>query len=470
MTNWIIQALRARKNAKLGCLGFFFLVCTPIFTSQAFANVGETFGFGSRTAALGGAGVAWGTGSFAAYYNPAALALPSEKRLLLDWGLVAMRPHFRPIQNIVTQNNYNSDSQSNGNVDQNYKDTFGQSLGLSYRLLPGFGNLTVGIVTFMPIDQTAYMDTGESYIPEYILYRSRTQRPQVEVGLGLDLGHGFYFGGGLHTAFSLTSNASIFINANKNGTSSMRFIASLKPKLAPYFGLLYAPGEKEQKPLSLGAVLRLPVASDNSMNVNTGVSLLGNLSALDINFNATSALYYDPMALELGASWQHSSRARLYGQLEYQVWRLYQTPALVIDQPQSTVVISPGSVPSPNYVNILVPRVGEELNLSEFVTVRLGYAYRPSIMSGLPTDVGNFLDPPKHMLNVGLGLNYESFLGFATPSRLDFHFSYQYLLVQHVVKTPGNEIGAMTDSKIGAPGYDAGGYLVGGGATLSLAL
>src|SRR4051794_27398696 len=86
-------------------------------STDASANVGEAYGFGSRTAALGGAGVAWGTDAFATYFNPAQLALPSDKRLQLGYGQIYMQPNFTPIRGVVTQNTFISDSQQTGDVD-----------------------------------------------------------------------------------------------------------------------------------------------------------------------------------------------------------------------------------------------------------------------------------------------------------------------------------------------------------------
>jgi len=117
----------------------------------------------------------------------------------------------------------------------------------------------------------------------------------------------------------------------------------------------------------------------------------------------------------------------------------------------------------------VVPRFGEEVLLSETATVRVGYAYRPSILKGVSNGEGNYLDPPKHMINLGLGLIYRHFMGFEVQNHVDFHFSYQYLELQHIVKTAGNETGNASDPKIGTPGYDAGGNLLGGGVSLSLA-
>ncbi len=452
------------------------------FSTFGHANVGEFVGFGSRVAGLAGAGVAGNAGAFSAYHNPAELGVETDQRLLFSWGFVFVQPTFRPITNVVTQNLFNSDGVNQGNVDTSYRSTLGQEIGISYRLIPDFYNFTFGLVTFLPLDAVAFMDTGEAYIPEYFMYRARTQRPQVEAAMGMDLGKGFHLGGGLHFGFSLTGNASAFINTQSGTASSMRFATSLKPKAAPYFGLLYASPEHSDS-FGMGLVFRLPVASDNTMVLNSAARVFGDFAAVDFNFTALSTLFYDPMALELGGAWKHSSWGKAYAQVDYQVWSAFTPPAMLIQQPQTTnckdnsathpcntVKISAGRIPQYRYYDVVVPRFGEEIALSDGAIFRMGYAYRSSIFGGeVSNGEGNYLDPAKHMFNLGLGLKFNHFLAFAIQNYLDFHFSYQYLVLQHIVKTPGNETGNMSDSKIGSPGYDAGGSLLGGGVSLSLA-
>jgi len=102
------------------------------------------------------------------------------------------------------------------------------------------------------------------------------------------------------------------------------------------------------------------------------------------------------------------------------------------------------------------------------MTLRLGYAYRPSIMANLP-DVGNYLDPPKHMLTAGLGWKFRSLLGFAIPTQLDIHGAYHVLVTQLIVKSLNDEFG-YAGYKIGFPSYSAGGAVFGGGVSVTLAL
>ena len=120
------------------------LLCSLVSNLTAHANVGEAFGFGARTAALGGAGASFGYGGFAAYHNPAGLPFGGEKRLILDVGVMAMVPMFLPIRDIVVENAYVSDKVTRSDVDNDYRSAIGQQLGLVYRLFPEALNFTFG--------------------------------------------------------------------------------------------------------------------------------------------------------------------------------------------------------------------------------------------------------------------------------------------------------------------------------------
>src|SRR5262249_17207292 len=162
---------------------------------------------------------------------------------------------------------------------------------------------------------------------------------------------------------------------------------------------------------------------------------------------------------------------------DYQFWSKYQTPALNIVDPAVTncsgtscaggVKISPGQVPLPSFKNVLIPRIGEELRVGS-KTFRIGYARRPSMIDGLPEGIGNYLDLGVNEFNAGVGFHFGHFLGYDAPCTLDMHLSYDRLDSSHVTKTAGDESGG-SGPKIGSPGYDVGGELYGGGASLTIA-
>ena len=483
----MIRPTRWRTAATSALAAVLTSLAIQFTTLPCYANVGETYGFGARSSALGGAVVAGGGDAYSAYYNPGALGQEQvdSQRFKLSWGVLYMQPNFAPIEGVVKENSFNSDrmagSPNIGDVDTSYRATFGQVIGLSYRVLPEIRNLTVGLVTYFPLQQLAYMDTGEAYLPEYVLYRARTQRPQFEVGMGAEAFQGLSIGAGLHVAYTLTSNAPLFINTGDRTTSAMRFTSSLKPKASPYFGMHWIP-QTESKSLTFGGVLRLPVSFDNQMTLTSGARVFGKSAAIDFNFLAASALYYDPLALEVGSTWQVTRKIRLFAQMDYQFWSAFEVPALQIQQPQdigagpNMPVISAAALPFYQFSNTVIPRVGQELALGQSSLFRLGYAYQPSFLDGTPGDAGNYLDPPAHVFNVGFNFKFAKFLGIQTPADLDMNLSYMHLAQQTVVKSVGNERGVLNDPKIGSTypnlqsGYQAGGNVLGGGISLSLAI
>ena len=112
--------------------------------------------------------------------------------------------------------------------------------------------------------------------------------------------------------------------------------------------------------------------------------------------------------------------------------------------------------------DIVTPRVAHEFQVGSNSTLRVGYAYRPGVTDAPDTGPGNYVDPSKHIFNLGVGFAFRHFMGKEVATRLDFNASYHQLVEQKVTKTQANEIGA--------PGYTVGGKIYGGGISLSLEL
>lgn len=441
------------------------LLCLSLLLGpSANANIAEMFGFGSRMSALAGATLSGSSDGFASYTNPATLGWNSDKKLMLSWGMLFMSPSFLPINDITTTNDFASGTASptTGSADTEYRSTWGQALGVSYQILES-KKLTLGFTAYLPLDSVAFFDTGEAFSPEYVLYRCRTQRPQFTLGVGGDLASNLSLGMGIHLGVTQTANANVLLRTS-TGPSSMRLTTSLKTKASPYFGLFYKPSDFVQ----WGAVIRLPLSTDSNMVMGAGAKVLGTVP-LDFKLQSSAAVYYDPLTVELGGSFKPLPLWRVSLQADFQRWSTFSPPVLRVENIPGGVEIQNSQNPQFAYKNIWVPRIGNEWSV-ERTTWRLGYAYRPSMFDGLPTEAGNYLDPPKHMFNVGIGYRFERFLHFDTPINVDAHLSYHQLVTQSITKSPGDETGNGASSKIGAPGYSAGGKIYGGGVSLSLNL
>ncbi len=471
--------------AKTGGVKFKKLTLLPALVSLAFAlsaraDIGA-YGFGSQTAALAGAGTAWGSGAYSAFSNPAALPDATGKKLRLSYGWLFMDPRFTPITNVITENEFTSDAERTGDVRDDYRSILGQAIGAAALLAPDWHQLSAGITIFTPFDPLGAIDTGEAYIPEYVLYRSRTQRPLIEAALAAKFGSQLSVGVGLHIGYAITANGTAMLQTEDDTISTMRVSASLKPKTSPNLSWLLVSQLPQNEPgaWTFGQVLRLPHDAKAKLVFNSSARAFGNLAALDLNFGASSALFYDPLMLETGFSWRHSPRGRLILQADFQNWTRFERPALEVDalegscenedETSCSSLVNPTIFPALALRNLWIPRIAEEITW-EKATLRLGYAYRPSMFSAVPNGAGNYLDPAKHSATIGWGWKFESFLGWNAPATLDLHGAYQHLVAQQITKTPGDEAGTAGKNKIGSPGYTAGGRLWGGGATLTLEL
>ncbi len=443
--------------------------------TSAQANIGPTFGFGPHAASLAGATVASPQLGFASAINPAGLETPDSQRLHFSTGAIFMHPEFEPITGVVIENNYVSDKTPPryGEVDTNYRDTLGQLLGLSYVLDPESWRWTLGVTAFVPTDSIAALDSGEAFQPEYVLHRSRTQRPQVDFGFSARPSASWSIGFGLRLAYSISGTGSLMVQTNSSQPSSLRLSSSLKPKWVPFFGLNFLASEGTR----LGLVIRAPYKSQQTLNLRSGARLLGTLPALDINLAASAPIFYDPLSIELGWTQDLSAiGAKLYLQVDYEAWSRYRPPALAIDSTETAncsgsacsggVVVSGSKNPSAAFKDLWVPRIGIELT-SLPLTPRVGYSYRGSILKALPSGSGNLLDPPRHIFAGGLTVPFEHFLHLPVAWSLDLAAQYHWLTHQTVTKTSGNEGGSLSDSKIGAPGYSAGGHILGGSIAMN---
>lgn len=470
------------------------LLVTLSMVTQAQANVAETLGFGARASGLGGASLADGSEAYTSYANPAGLATLDSKSMYVSYGVVFVQPAFTAIKGVQTQNYYVADQNTVSDVDNTYEPTLGQLIGVKLHPFAdhAFWNASGGIAAFVPIQHFAYMNTGEAFVPEYVLFRSRTQRPQIEAGFALSPFDGFSFGAGLHLGFSLNSKAVIFLQNNTQLPSSMRFESRITPLLSPYFGIQFnesGVSDVRERKWSAGAVVRLPQSSANNMELVSTAAALGSSTAITIRAQADSILFYDPLAVELGGSFKILPAVRLNGQIDYQNWEPAKFPAINISQVQGahgedpasrvTVPISPTANPVQRTHAIFVPRVGVEVDATSALQLRAGYFYRSSIFNTPSTGAGNLIDPSRHGITAGAGVKGEQLLGKDIPWHVDVALTFQPIVPQTVVKTAGDELGRevvsrggsdIATGKIGSPGYGIGGCLWGGAVSVSIDL
>ena len=453
-------------------LAFYFF--SP---ALALAAIGTGIGFSAKGSSLGGMSSNLERDGLSAFYNPAQMSQPrnghskrqpSEKaspetqsgNIQFTWGFIFMEPQFKAIPGpVVTQNTTNGDAVVSGSVDTDYPTVIGQAIGLNYRnknhaLKPSFG-----LVIYLPIDRFALIDSGEPFLPDYVLYRSRLQKPEFHFGAGLQLKPQWRLGAGVQLGAGLNAKTDVFLQPDSSKSSSMRIAASLKTKASPYFGT-----QIELTPaITSGLTFRLPLSNPQTLQVRASGRVIGDLSALDFSFQSLSTAYYEPMQVEWGNTIALPNDSKLHLQLDYQAWSRYESPNLEIDTTNTSncapncggLVFASSKYPSFTTKDVFVPRVGLELGM-----FRVGYAYESSIFSDPPV-THNLLDPSRHRISAGYGFHGSDFIGTFMAWTLDFSATYSVLESYSVQKS---------GDAIGAPGFDVGGNLFGGGVSLNLSL
>jgi hypothetical protein len=430
--------------------------------SSALADTGQMFGFGNRASAMTGHSAAAGFEALSAYSNPAGLARSSDKKLMFAYSTLWMKPQFKSISNVVVENQFVSDQTRSGSAPTSYRTAFGNTFGLALKLAPEWYGLSAGFVLYSPLENTSTLDTGETYLPEYVLHRARAHRPQFHAGLGAQISAQWFLGLGMRIGYSTTSRSTFFLKTTSGEPTTMRFESTIQPRGGFTVGVQHT-----SESLQGGMLLRLPLRYPTTFSIDSTAEALGGLGGLDFNLAASTPLYYDPLSLEIGGTWGRSGALQLEAQIAWERWSDFEMPTIQIQNSTTRqgVLISGSRLPNYALRDLVVPRFGVDVPLGT-LRLRGGYSYRASIFESLPTQAGNALDPPQHRVGLGVGIP----LSLSAPAELHLFLQGQFLASQNIVKSAGDEGGNLSDSKIGAPGYTAGGTVLGGGVGVTVNL
>jgi len=428
---------------------------------QAYASTGEMYGYGSRASALGNTILGGSTESFATFYNPAANS--SRSGLNISLGVSYAHPRFISINNVTIANSAVASDTGDrlGPVDTTaYLDHLGQALGISFNLGEKLKNLSLGVTGFLPVMRLAYLDTGEPFLPEYFNYRSRTQRPQIYTSLSATPVKDFHVASGIAFSTNIASTAALTPSAAARSVSHARFSTTIKPGAAPYFSAFF-----KKTTFEAASTIRLPNRYRISIDTNANARVLGTAGDLPVVVNLSSALYYDPFEVDLGFGINLTGGARFIMEADWLNYKAYESPSLTVIDRGSVAKFQNSVNNLPQMRNIIVPKVGYEQSIG-MITSRLGYFFRQSPIKS-NSGPGNLVDPTKHVFTAGLGTDLKTLKLTDKSIALDLHFQYHWLVKQRVNKDPGNEAGTAEQTKVGAPGYDIGGNIYGGGFSLS---
>lgn len=460
------------RSARLALVAAFTFAAAALAPASARAHVPDTYGFGSRSTAMGGAAAADVTDASAAYYNPAGLVGATGVSLSVGYLYASNRLEM------------------NGR-DNNVGPAHGIVGGI---VAPGdlFGVLpfAFGLATYLPDDGLSRIKALRQETPRWELYDDRlsilflTAAIAVRPFSFLEIGGGVAFLAATRGRFAVSGRADVLhpydsqlrheVDADLTSVRYPQLGARVKISDLGFVGLSYR-GETKL-PLSLDADL------DGVVDfAGIDIPLLYELESRTIDA-------FLPQQVVVGLSFQKVRGVTFNVDVTWVNWGAYESPTarttshLEVEPPPGVPLELPADpkpttpIP-PSFEDRFVPRLGVEYVWSAAgaprrlpgetkdrraveVPIRAGYVYERSPVPP-QSGVTNFADADRHTMSLGVGVALNAVTAIVPGAlRLDLHGQISILPERTMTKkSPADFVG----------GYTAGGSMMNFGATLSAA-
>lgn len=392
---------RAARTTALA-LAAAALCALALPASPARASLWDTFGFGARATALGGATAAHATDYDAVYYNPAGLLNRKVAHFGLGLGLVAPRLSVHrafgqdEVQPLIPGHNV------------------GFHLGASTSIGGVFKEkLALGFVLFHPIVNFTRIESIDPAIPHFYRYQNLPDKLIVAFALAGEPVWWLRLGVGIQVLASLSGNVTGAVSLTENRFTRQTIDVAVDVVGAPTAGLALGPfsgfrfGATWRSPLSLS--YRLPIEF-----------LIEEVGVLRVLIDGTSL--YTPGQLALGLSWASSEPGEegLTAEvgLTWERWHKAPPEAAIFELSVDDSVIRAGEHEPQDLIraegpalplgarDTVTPRAGLEWRPSAMWAVRGGWAWRPT---PIPRQIyqTNSLDSTAHIVSLGAGLAFR---------------------------------------------------------------
>lgn len=432
---------RVRMAAPRRLLALAAALLAGAFAPEASASPEDVFGFGPRTMALGGAGAALGRGFEAVWGNPALLSTARSKELTV--GFLGAVFDLRAPERLPY------DALSGSFIGAVLPVPFGGAL--RDRVALGFG-------FFTPFDLVV---RGRILYPEtkQFLLADRTESVAVQVGLGIDIGHGVRIGGGFAALAALTG--SVLVGTDASGRIGTVVEDTLVASYGPIAGASY-----ERGAYRVGLTFRGELVG--RFNVVINVRDLGQIVVPPLNIAGIAQ--YDPLQLALEVARVRGPWRVAVG-ATYKRWSAYPGPAeATVQCPEVDPATgeplddcAAPAPPSPEYTDTVVPRIGVERELTPArgvaMHLRAGYFLEPAAAPP-QTKAANLFDNTRSAVGLGYGLE------LAPPwPRLRFDLAAQAQFLHPRTHDKGADVSAENP---GQPSVRSSGIVVAGAATVGV--
>lgn len=415
-----------------------------LFSFKAQASYPEFFGASFSTTAIGNQANLDPNDPSNNYYVPASLGFSDKVNILMQ--ATATATHFKRMSNITITNSTNSSSVTNGNVENNYQKFHGGALHIALPI--GYQHLgTLGLSVFLPLGNLIETNSGNPFLPEYVMYHSRYRRTSIYLNFARQWSESLSWS--LGTIVGFQASADVKANLSLNGAAYGSW-GQARSKIAPSLGVITSLLKKVDQ-------TKLYFTYQQEMKSNLHAIVAGeinNPSLALFESGIDSMIFYDPHTFRVGSSFDFGA-TEIFGAVEYQMWSGYKPPTIYIAKTGGVIV------PSSNYEKIQIrdtinPRLGLKVELTDRWGMGLGLGYRMTPLKGDFSGNGNSIDANTYILSTGL--QYRIVI-WSKDVNLGASLEYQQLEKKHVEKSSGQENGT-AGPKIGAGGYDIDGYVL----------
>ncbi len=417
---------------------FFFLL-----SFNSFASYSEMFGAGAHNASLGNQSTNSPSDPSNNYYLPAILAF--QKKSQFNYSLSYFDPGPRKFPEMVVKNDTNDDSGTPvyGTPNNDYESLFFNSFHFTIPLEKLTG--TLGLSVSMPFGKLLDSSTGNPYLPEYVMYRSRHRRTTIFLNYAKSMSERLALSVGGHLGLQISSDAYTESSLNGNSYGSGAYArATVKPTLGGLFSIAYRFDQ---------ALLGFSYQQEMKSHIKARIQGQTSVPPLPFDVDLNSLFYFDPHLFRLNYSYRWNS-FEILSTLEYQLWENYETPLFHLSQ-NSGILQSSDDYESIQPRNILIPKLGFQYQATDTLSFSCGAAYRPTPLQGDFSGPGNSVDTDSTIF--GVGLAYQQSFG-EHLLELKPSFQYHQLSSKKVTKTENQENGT-PGPKLGSPGYSLGGHI-----------
>ena len=404
------------------------VVLFALASTLAQADVFNTYGYGPRATAMGGAMTAEASDYTAVFYNPALLVERKDVNFGFNFQF------YRMVADVKSKDLAKPLDLSISNA----PDSVGTSVGLLFPLGGKVKNhLALGLGVYLPTAVLLRVNIPSSQQPYWYRYHASPERLILHLGAGIKIVDWLKVGLGVQALADLIgSGANVSVDLFSKQVNAGDLNAYLATRVGPVFALAVTPIKR----------LRLGVTFKWEMKLNVVIPAKVDLEGIGtLGFTVSGVAHYTPHTLNFGAAFDAAENLTFTLDGEWQNWSAAPSPYVSINIDLSGPTLEAlglgsaldvtSATQKPGFKDTLGVRAGAEYRVSERFAARLGAFLRPTPVPKQDTAGTNLMDNTAIGITGGVGFNFSDPLEiFQHPVQIDLAGQAQIILPREAKK------------------------------------